>query len=145
MKNIESNNLSSENLQRLAQFLNYELSASVLFFLSFFNAIALIIAGIAAGLFAPYMLYVLLKENRRSWIIIFIILIIFPLLFSLILFREYFTIFLLLSMAMFYFYCFMLRMAVSDWIKDSSWKIAFLLQKKEKNKRQLNSEDSFKM
>ncbi|MCJ7554356.1 MAG: hypothetical protein MUO34_10785 [Ignavibacteriaceae bacterium] len=130
MNDIELNNLSSENLRRLRQILNYELSASVLFFLSFFNAIALIIAGIAAVVFAPYMIYVLLKENKRSWIIIFTVLIIFPLLFSQILFREYFTVFLLISMAMFYFYCFMLRMAVSDWIKDSQWKITFLLQKK---------------
>ncbi len=132
MKDIESHDLSSENLRRLAQFLNYELSASVLFFLSFFNAIALIIAGIAAVVFAPYMIYVLFKENKRSWIIIFTVLIIFPLLFSLILFREYFTIFLLISMAIFYFYCFMLRIAVSDWVKDSQWKITFLLQKKKK-------------
>lgn len=130
----ESDSNESDHLDRLALFLNYEISASILFGLSFFAGTFLIIAMIVAGVFIPYMIYVLLKEGRHGWIIFFNVLVIMPIVLSLLFLPEYSSIFLLISVGMFYCYCFLLRMSANEWIRDRNWRLQLEQQRKDLKK-----------
>lgn len=121
----------NDHLDRLALYLNCELSASLLFFVSFVVWIFIFIAIIIAGVFIPYMIYVLLKEGRHGWIIFFNVMILTPLLISIILLPSYFSVFMLISVALFYCYCFFLRMTVNEWIKERNWRLQLIEQRNE--------------
>lgn len=136
----KNNYSSSEHLDRLALFLNYEISSSVLFMISFFASIFIIIAIIVAGAFVPYMIYVLLKEGRHGWIILFNVLVILPLLLILIVLPSYLPIFVLISVGMFYFYCFMLRLAVNDWIRENNWRLQLIEQREMSRLNEIKNE-----
>ena len=75
----------NNNLSRLKKYLNYEISSSVLFFLSFLAPIFMFFALGAAIIFTPFMLYVLVKEKKTAWLITFVIIIIITIILSLIL------------------------------------------------------------
>lgn len=111
-------------LERLGQFLNYELSTAALFFLYYFSMIGLPIIILAAIIFAPYMLFVLFKEKKNLWIIFFMILVLIPAgIIPLFFFDSaYFNVFMLIPLTLFYFFCFMLKFSVRDWIAEYNWK-----------------------
>lgn len=122
------------NLTRLKKYLNYELSSSILFFLSFQGFIFIILASIAALIFTPFMLYVLFTEKKKGWIILFIIIVIVPiilLIVSSILF-EFSRPLLFLSLGLLYFYFFLLRFEVNDWVREANARNQYLIDKKEK-------------
>lgn len=127
----QSSKYPNDHLDRLALFLNYELSASLLFFVSFVVWIFIFIAIVIAGVFIPYMIYVLLKEGRHGWIIFFNVMILTPLLISILFLPSYFSIFMLISVALFYCYCFFLRMTVNEWIKERNWRLQLIEQRNE--------------
>lgn len=127
----QSSQYPNDHLDRLALFLNYELSASLLFFVSFVVWIFIFIAIVIAGVFIPYMIYVLLKEGRHGWIIFFNVMILTPLLISILFIPSYFSIFMLISVALFYCYCFFLRMTVNEWIKEKNWRLQLIEQRNE--------------
>lgn len=127
----QSSKYPNDHLDRLALFLNYELSASLLFFVSFVVWIFIFIAIVIAGVFIPYMIYVLLKEGRHGWIIFFNVMILTPLLISILFIPSYFSIFMLISVALFYCYCFFLRMTVNEWIKERNWRLQLIEQRNE--------------
>lgn len=129
----------SDHLDRLAQFLNYEISASILFGLSFFAGTFLIAALILAGVFIPYLIYVLLKEGRHGWIIIFNLMVVLPLIFSLLFIPSYFSVFILVSAGLFYCYCFLLRMTVNEWISERNWRIELVKQRKKSEDEKYNT------
>lgn len=137
VNNGNSDNYSPDYLDRLATILNYELSSALLFGLSFFASVLIIIAILIAGLFVPYLIYTLLKEGRHGWIIFFNVLVPLPLLFSIIFIPSYFSIFILIALAMFYVYCFLLRITINDWISERNWRIHFLQQKEKKRRKEL--------
>jgi hypothetical protein len=109
-------------LVNLSSILNYHISTGVLFLLSFFGGIFLTIASLAAVIFTPYLIYVLILEKKIWWIVGFIIIVIFPILLALIFFKQYFTFALIISLACFYFYSFLLRLSVNGWIKEYNWR-----------------------
>jgi len=123
---MENNNgifVSTGNLERLSRILNYQLSTSVLLIGYYFSPV-LYLAIIAAVLFAPYMLFVLFREKRFGWITFFIILVLCPIFISLLFFyhTEYFIIFMLIPLALFYFYCFLLKITIGDWVQERNAK-----------------------
>lgn len=130
MKKIKNYELVS----RSALILNYQIAGFVLWGLSFFSSIMLMLATIAAVLFAPYLLYVLFKEERFGWITTFFVMITPPVLLTLFLgiSGEYFSIALLVSLGLFYLYCFIIRMSVNEWIREYNWSNELQKQKKEK-------------
>jgi hypothetical protein len=130
----ESAKFPNDHLDRLAQFLNYELSASLLFFFSFVVWIFIFIAILIAGVFIPYLIYVLLKEGRHGWIISFNVMILTPLIISILFLPSYFSIFMLLSVALFYCYCFFLRITVNEWIRERNWRLQLIEQRNETEK-----------
>jgi Mn2+/Fe2+ NRAMP family transporter len=107
-------------LEKLAQCLNFHLSTGILFFLSFFWTIGLILIIIAAVIFTPIMLYLILKGGKASWLFSFIICVIVPLIISIILGLEfnYLSVFLLIGLLFFYFYFFVLRFVVNDQLSE---------------------------
>lgn len=105
------------NVRRLQQWLDYELSTFILMLLSWFVHFALLLAIIAAVIFTPFMLKVMFEERRFGWIVFFFLMVIFPAAGVLFLNIDsaYKAVAELISLALFYFYCFILRLAIKDW------------------------------
>lgn len=105
------------NIRRLQQWLDYELSTIMLMLLSWFWKFTLILSIIVAFLFTPFMLKVLFEERRFGWIIFFFLLVILPATgaFFLNIDSTYKFAIELIPLGLFYFYCFILRLAIKDW------------------------------
>lgn len=105
------------NVMRLQQWLDYELSTGMLFFLTYVWGSILLLLIIAAILFTPFMLKVLFEERRCNWITYFLIIVVIPLIVSF-LFNSgstYRVVLQYIPLGTFYFYCFTLRIAIKDW------------------------------
>ena len=107
-------------LQKISRYLNYQLSTSLLYFLSYAWEITLVLAIIAATAFTPFMLYIFYKSRKISWIISFIILVLVPMIICIILGLKfgYLSAFALIPLGFFYFYCFILKLMVNDQLKE---------------------------
>lgn len=107
-------------LKKLKYFLNYELSSSSLYFLSFVYFSTFVFAIIAAVIFTPFLVYVLYKNRKYFWLILFFVFIIFPpLIIYLINLKEMvLSVALYIELGLFYFYCVVLRFVVADWVED---------------------------
>ncbi len=135
----KSQNLKLENIERLEKlytYLNYEISSSILFVASWFFAFFIPLLFIAAIIFTPFMLYVLYKESKNSWVIAFVLLIIIPAIFTAIFYPELS----MFGLIPFYFYCFVLRMEARDWLHEKKAKNEMIIQKikMEKEKAELD-------
>ena len=112
--------LTERNYQlfKLRKYLYYEISTSALYVASFFWGITIYPAILAAVLFTPYMIIFLFKERKFGWISFFIIIVIIPLVLGFVLNIGETGSFVLkmISLAMFYLYCLLLRMAIRGWI-----------------------------
>ena len=91
----------------------------------------------AAILFTPYIFYVLIKERKFGWIIFFFIMIIIPFLFVHILFLDalFHDAIIMIPLASFYFYCYLIKYEVDRWLSEYYSHQEFLQQKKERNER----------
>jgi len=91
----------------------------------------------AAILFTPYIFYVLLKEKKFGWIIIFFVMIIIPLLIVHILFLDalFHDAIVMIPLAFFYFYCYLIKYEVDLWLSDYYSHQEFLQQEKERTER----------
>jgi hypothetical protein len=105
------------NARRLQQWLDYELSSLLLMLLSWFWSFSIILLTLAAILFTPFMLKILFDEKRYGWIIFFTLIVIIPAVTFFFILDDvsYKSIFELIPLALFYLYCFVLRLAVKDW------------------------------
>lgn len=101
-----------------------------------YNLLLLLIAA-AAILFTPYIFYVLIKERKFGWIITFFVMIIIPLLFVHFLFLDalFHDAIILIPLAFFYFYCFLIKYDVDRWLSDYYSHQEFLQQEKERAER----------
>ena len=105
------------NVMRLQQYLDYELSTSVLFLLVHVWALCIFLMTAAAVIFAPFMLWVMYQERKFAWIAWFGVIVTVPLIAMVAVDFEapWTSIFGLCLLALFYIYCFFLRAAVRDW------------------------------
>ncbi len=105
------------SVRRLQQWLDYELSTIILMLLSWFVHFAILLMILAAVIFTPFMLKVMFEERRFGWIIFFFIMVILPAVGTLFLSSDfsYKPVIELIPLALFYFYCFILRLAIKDW------------------------------
>ncbi|NWG28940.1 MAG: hypothetical protein HXY48_10455 [Ignavibacteriaceae bacterium] len=96
-------------LRRFRAILYFELSTAVAFILNFWPVNLYAIIG-AAILFTPYILYVLYKERKYGWIVIFFLLVVLPYPIIYLIVGEYIllTAWLLLPVVPFYLYCFLI-------------------------------------
>ena len=99
--------------------------------------LAIILIAIAAMLFSPYILYVLIIEQKIGWIITFFSMTLFPLLFIYIFFRKalFYDALVLIPLLLFYFYCYLIKFEVDKWLADYSWHHERMQQKKETEDR----------
>ncbi len=123
-----NNNFYEENdslLLRLRYYLNYELYTSIIYIASFFSWIALVIAGLLALVFTPFLIYVLIKVRKYGWLIFFITLIFVPPFIALLIgVKGYlYEILLSIELGFYYLYCLLLRFTVNDWCEGISWKM----------------------
>lgn len=134
------NNLKFEKthrLENLYKYLNYEISSSVLYVAGWFYAILSYVIVIAAIVFTPFMLYVLYKEGKNGWIISFSIVIILPLISILLFYPDL----LIVGLAPFYLFCFLLRMEVKGWLTEMRARNDLVLQKIKKEEEGKELED----
>ena len=127
-------------LDKLYQFLNYEIQSTFLILLLWIPFMFLVVIGLlilAAILFTPFMLFVLYKEERIGWIITFVLSVIFPLVLLVIFAKQLFFLF----MIPFYFYCFVLRMVVKDWIQEKNAKYELQKQMQVSKKKREEEND----
>ena len=120
-------------LRRFRAILYFELSTSAGFILSSFWPINLYIIIVAAILFTPYMLYVLIKERKYGWIVIFFLMVVLPYPVIYLIIGEYIllTAWLLLPVIPFYLYCFLIKFSVDDWLREYNWEQQLIVQRKE--------------
>jgi fatty acid desaturase len=84
------------------------------------SGITIILAIIAATIFTPYMVYIFIKEKKIAWIISFLVVVIIPFIICIILGIKtgYVTVFILIPLGIFYFYCFVLKLTVNEQLKE---------------------------
>lgn len=99
--------------------------------------IVLIALAIAAILFAPYIFYVLINEKRYGWIVTFFAMVMIPLVGGYFIFKDTlaFEASILIPLGIFYFYCYLIKFAVDDWIRKYNWKMQLEKQRREKEER----------
>ena len=120
---------SSYHVSKISTILNYELSTSALFLLSFLSGIFLMLASLTAVLFITYLTYVLWIERKYFWLTSLYLLIVLPFLIISIFLSNFFLYSFFLIVGIFYFYCFALRYAVNEWIRKKNWKRQLLIEK----------------
>ena len=130
------------NLYGLRTVLNYQLSTTALLFLAYIlgpfivitKSLFVILIIIVSILFIPYMLFVLSNARKYGWILFFCIIVLIPLLCTFVFLNSssnlYYAI-LLILFALFFFYCFLLRLAVNDWVKGNNRKTQRLQERLE--------------
>lgn len=125
-------------LLNLKKYLNYQIPTFALFALSFFSIILLIILAAAAVIFIFYIIYVLNRYRKYKWIIALFIVVIFPCLILIITMQQTLTLllFLLIELAVFYFYCFTLRMVVNDWVREIAMRKLIDYQRQKKSQQE---------
>jgi len=88
-------------------------------------------------LFIIFLFYVLIKEKRYGWISIFLFMVVLPYIIILLIFYDFVLLgaWLLVPVVLFFFYCFLLKSSVADWIKDYYAREEYEEQKRESVKR----------
>ncbi|HEY6626563.1 MAG TPA: hypothetical protein VIZ21_06385 [Ignavibacteriaceae bacterium] len=124
-------------LRRFRAILYYELSTAAGFILQSFWPINLYVIIAAAILFTPYMLYVLNKERKYSWIAIFFIMVVlpYPVLYLIIGDFILLSAWLLLPIIPFYLYCFLIKFDVNDWLSEYNWEQQLIEQRRESEEK----------
>lgn len=86
----------------------------------------------AAILFTPYIFKVLFKERKYGWITTFFAMIIIPEVLTYFIFKDTlsFEAALLIPLAFFYFYCYLIKFEVHKWLADYNWHQERIQQKK---------------
>ncbi|MDZ7626133.1 MAG: hypothetical protein U5J96_16995 [Ignavibacteriaceae bacterium] len=123
-------------LRRFRAILYFELSTAIAFILNFWPINLYVIVG-AAILFTPYMLYVLYKERKYGWIVIFFLVVVLPYPIIYLIVGEYIllTAWLLLPVIPFYLYCFLIKFSVDDWLNNYNWEQQLIEQRKESEEK----------
>lgn len=129
---IGGNKLDTGNLSKLSKVLNYQLSTTLLFVLWYGGVLTLLTVTIAAILFSPYMLYVLYLEKKNGWITSFVVIVLLPII-GIILSPMIELLF--IPLALVYFYYFLLKFVVRDWIQEKNAKYELQKQILESKKK----------
>ena len=98
---------------------------------------------LAAILFTPYLLYVLIKERRYVWISTFTITVVIPYPILVLILGDYVLLkaWLLVPVILFYFYCFIIKYSVNDWLREYYAHQQLEEEKKESMLRQTEGEE----
>lgn len=119
----------NHRLEELQKWLNFELPGMVIFGISFFYHTAFILLFTAVICFTPYLLYVLFRERKYTWLVSFGIFVALPAFVSYYLIGAfphpgyYFTAgYQILAssvpLAFFFFYCYVLKLSIPGMLDD---------------------------
>lgn len=100
--------------------------------------ILILIAISPPVLVTPFIIYVLYKEKRYGWLASYFIVVIIPVILFFIIFQdklEYMIWMLVYYMVPFYFYSFIIKFSVDEWIREYYFHQQYLLQKKEQKEK----------
>lgn len=125
-------------VSRLKDVVNYTLTSALFSYMSIAFQFGNTIAIIAAALFITYILYVLIKEKRFGWLTAFFIMVVLPVIITYLISRgSSFSVMaiILIPFSLFYFYCFLLRYALDDWVEEYEGKIELEEQKENESKK----------
>jgi hypothetical protein len=124
-------------LRRFRAILYFDLSTAAFFILQSFWPINLYIIITAAVVFTPYMIYVLVKEKKFSWIAIFVFMVVLPYPLLYLIIGDYILLpaWLLLPVIPFYLYCFLIKYDVDDWLSNYNWEHQLFEQRKESEEK----------
>lgn len=106
----------------------------------FFYPLCLIVG--AAVISTPFILYVLIKEKRRAWIIAFLVMVVLPWLFTYsISFGDIFVVrWMIVLAAPFYLYCYLLKRTIGEWIEEYEGQELYKERKREETRRKMKEE-----
>ncbi len=124
-------------VRRFRTILYFELSTAAAFILQNIFPINLYIIVIAAILFTPYMMYVIIKEKHYEWVVIFFFTVVLPYPLLYLILGDYILLpaWLLLPIVPFYLYCFLIKYSVDNWLREYNWELQLFEQRKEKAQR----------
>ena len=88
------------------------------------------------AIFTPYILYVLFKEKRYGWIVTYFIFVIVPGAIAVTVLGFAYGLIILILFAPFYFFCFLIKFSVEEWIREYNFHQLYLLQKKEQEEKE---------
>ena len=142
MENVQTPILeNTSRLDKFYQYLNYEVSSSLLYLGTWFIPMFMPLLFLAAIIFTPYMLFVLYKEEKKGWIIFFVLSTILPIIFL----SNFYPSLIAIGLIPFYFFCFTLRMTAKEWLKERRSRNELVLQKIRKENKSNEFEDVFEM
>jgi hypothetical protein len=111
-------------LRRLHYWLSYNRYTIVVYGGGFFLPFGLVLGAliVLAVFFAPYLLFVLYKSGKWGWLLAFAIMVGIPLALLFVPTESTVlkTILLFLPLLSFYFYCYILRFSVGEWLSEAS-------------------------
>ena len=83
------------------------------------NILIIIIASTAV-IVIPYILYILIKENRKGWIFFLITIVIIPVLFTSMIFKfsMFYNMAALLPIFLYALYCYLLKAQINEWLTE---------------------------
>ena len=117
------------------------LAQHVLTFLKISNPVLVMLIFIAISppvLVTPFIFYVLYREKRYGWLVSYFFIVILPVVIFYIIFQDMieYIIWLPVYMVPFYFYCFLIKFSVDEWIREYNFHELYLLQKKEQEEKE---------
>ncbi len=79
------------------------------------------------------MLYVLVNERKYGWIIMFFLVVVLPYPLLYLIIGDYILLpaWMLLPIIPFYFYCFIIKFSVEDWLREYTWEQQLVEQRRE--------------
>lgn len=101
--------------------------------------ILILIAISPPVLVTPFIVYVLYREKRYGWLASYFIIVIIPVILFFIIFQDSLEFLIWMPvyyMVPFYFYSFILKFSVDEWIREYNFHELYLLQKKEQEEKQ---------
>ena len=120
---VSKSQTNLSQLRRLYRLLVYKRLTIFIYGLSWLGPIIVaLILAILAILFAPYVIFMLYENGKRGWLLAFAIVVGIPIGLLFLPTNVYMVRIILLYQPLlaFYFYCFVLRYSVADWISDAT-------------------------
>ncbi|MFO7845469.1 MAG: hypothetical protein R6V27_02835 [Balneolaceae bacterium] len=110
-------NLFHFDVETLERWLTWELSGSVLFFLSFFRILALLLLAPLILLFLPVLIGTLWIERRYGWLLFLALFVVVPAvaIYFIIDSGQWFFALQFVPIGLFLFYCFLLKLTIPMW------------------------------
>jgi hypothetical protein len=88
-------------------------------------------------LFTPLFFYVLYREKRYGWLVSYFIMVIIPVILIFIIFQDNIVHIILFPVYMvpYYFYCFIIKFSVDEWIREYNWNQQLIEQRREREEK----------